>query len=358
MKRALVSIAVVCGLASSAAAIKPQIPDVDAGAGSGSGSTVYIDPADLLAAPELSAAASPSEVTLGGRFVLIVTAVYDDGVTVILPASLDFGDAFEERQRKTTDKVRADGKQVREWQVEVLAWDLGEMTLPPIQVSVIRGGSPEIMMTNAVPIKVTGTLGDMIDPDTATPRGNAPPVALWRRTWMWVLIGAGILVALALITFLLLRRRKKPTLVAVPALSARISGVFRRPRYGAAAEEALARLEAIDSSGMLARDRKVAYTEMIDVIQSFLGRQLGGNTDDLTTGELRDWLAKSSITTATRLELSRWLDECDLVKFGGLAASVDDGRGHLAQARDLVIAIAMPTTAAAAAALEGANPDA
>jgi len=348
---------VLCALASPAHAIKPKYIDQDAGVGAGSGSApVYIDPADLMAAPELSAAASPGEVQLGGRFVLIVTAIYDDGVTVILPASLDLGDSFEERRRTTTDKTRSDGKKIREWQVELLAWDLGEMMLPPVQISVIRGGSPEIMLTNAVPIKIVGTLGDMVD--TAEPRGYAPPMPLWRRTWMWLLIAAGAVLVLAIVGFLLLRRRRRPITVFVPTITARISGAFRRPRYGAAAEEALARLEAIDTSGMLARDRKVAYTEMIDVIQSFLGRQLGGTTDDLTTGELRAWLGKSSIATATRLELSRWLDECDLVKFGGLHATVEDGKGHLAGARELVISIAMPTTAAAAEALEGANPGA
>lgn len=366
MKRAVV-ILILC-VASTAHAIKPYVPDVDAGVGSGTGTgtgsgtasgsaPVYIDPADLLAAPELSAAASPSEVQLGGRFVLIVTAVYDEGVTVILPASLDYGSSFEERKRSTTDKVRSDGKKIREWQVELLAWDLGELTLPPIQLSVIRGGSPELMETNAVPIKVVGTLGDMVD--TAEPRGYAEPLPLWRKTWLWVLIAIGAFVVIvALVAFVVWRRRRKPKRVFVPTPTPRVSGLFRRPRFGAAAEEALARLEAIHTSGMLARDRKLAYTEMIDVVQTFLGRQLGGNTEDLTTGELRDWLAKSSIATNTRLELSRWLDEADLVKFGGLSASVDEGKSHLAYARDLVIAIAMPTAQAAAATMEEATPDA
>lgn len=352
----LILIALVCW-ASSAWAIKPKYihpPDAGVATDAGTGA-VYIDPSDLLAAPELSAAASPSEVQLGGRFVLVVTAAYVDGVTVILPASLDFGPSFEERRRTTTDKVRADGKKVREWQVEVLAWDLGEMMLPPVQLSVIRGGQPEIMETNAVPITVVGALGDMVD--DVEPRGMAPPISLWRRTWLWVVIAAGVVLAIAVITFLLVRRRgpRRPAPAVVAPLSARISGVFRRPRYGAAAEEALARLEAIDTSGMLARDRKVAYTEMIDIVQGFLGRQLGGNTVDLTTGELREWLAKQDLPGPTRLEVSRWLDEADLVKFGGLAATVEEGRAHIAAARELVIAIAMPTAAAAAEALESAN---
>ena len=84
---------------------------------------------------------------------------------------------------------------------------------------------------------------------------------------------------------------------------------------------------------MLARDRKVAYAEMIEVLRAFLGRQLGGDATDLTTGELLAWLDElpaERLAAARRAELAAWLDACEEVKFGGYAASVDDGRAQLA----------------------------
>jgi hypothetical protein len=340
MARILVVLAVLL------AATPALAQDAGAPAGGDAAGPIYVDPADMLSAPEVSAAASAGQVMLGGRFVLVVTAAHDDGVEVILPTTLELGPAFEERKpRKTVDRTRSDGKKVREWQIEILAWDVGELMVPPIEVSFVLGGTRYAVVTNAVPVTVAGTLGDMVD--STQPRGHAPPVVLWRRTWLWVIL-AGIILGLlgAAATLIVIARRRKQPVIAI--LPPRVSGIFRR-RLGGPAEDALARLDAIDSSGMLARDRKVAYTEMIDVIQEFLGRQLGGDTRDLTTGELRDWLGKAKLSTGQRLELSRWLDECDLVKFGGYRASVEEGRTHLVAAKDLVIAIATPVGGAEAA---------
>jgi len=326
---------VVALVATSAAA------QTGTGTGTGSGAT-YVDPKDYLGAPEVSAAASPTEIQLGTRFVLIVTAAYDEGVTVNLPARLDLGPAFEERARTSKDSRRSDGKKVREWQIECLAWELGELDVPPVTVTFIRGGSAAAVATNAVPVKVVGSLGDMVD--ATQPRALAAPLALWRRTWIWVAVAGGVLVALGagLIARRLLRRRRGIT-VYVPVV--RASGIFRRPRLGATAEEALVRLEAIDTSGMLARDRRVAYAEMIEVMRAFLGRQLGGDTADLTTGELLAWLDEQSaekLADARRREVARWLDGCEEGKFGSFDPSIEAGRAHLDAGRELVIAIAAP----------------
>jgi hypothetical protein len=301
-----------------------------------------IDPHDLYGEPEVNAAASPSEVQLGARVVLVVTAAYDEGLTVNLTQPLDLGPAFEERRRTSTDSVRADGKKVREWQIEVFAWDLGELQIPPVQVTFIRAGTAEAVMTNAIPIRVIGSLGDMVD--TTQPRDDAPPISLWRRTWLWIAIGGGVLLVLvvAIVTFVLSRRSRARIRYVIP-VPARISGLFRRPRLGGTAEEALARFEAIDTSGMLERDRKLAYIEMIDVMQIFLGRQLGADLADKTTGELREWVRDAPIAGSTREELGHWLHECELVKFGGLVPPVDAGRAQLVIAREVVIAIAMPS---------------
>ena len=328
--RGVLAIVLVALVAAPAAA-------QDGGAG-----PVYVDPKDLVDAPEVTAAASPSEVRVGDRFVLIVEAVYGDGVTVNLPARLDLGPAFEERRRTSTDKRSSDGRKVREWQIEVLAWELGEQQVPPVQVTVVAAGAASVIATNAVPVRVVGALGDLID--GVEPRGLAPPLPLWRRTWLWVGIAAGV-VALALAVAIYLRRRRRPSPITLYAPVTRTSSLFRRPRLGPSADEALARLEAVDSSGMLARDRKAAYAEMIDILQTFLGRHLGGDTSDLTTGELRAWIAElpaAKLAPVRRPELERWLDACELVKFGGYPATVDEGRDQIAAGRDLVIAIALP----------------
>ncbi|MCB9564616.1 MAG: hypothetical protein H6708_29885 [Kofleriaceae bacterium] len=355
MRRALAPVALVAalalgGLVVAAGGARAQGTDAGAGSatggatGSGSGSAIYVDPGDVLGAPEVTAAAMPSEVELAAPFTLVITAVYDPGVTVNLPSRIDLAPVFEERRRTSTDRKRADGKLIREWQIQVIAWELGELSVPPIQVTFVRGGVASATETSPVPVRVVGALGDMVD--TTEPRADAPPVPLMRRTWFWVFLIPGVTLAL-IGAALLLGRRRKPRPGPLGLLAGTTTS---KRRIGGPAAEALARLEAIDSSGMLARDRKVAYTEMVDVLQTFLARQYAAPLEDATSGELRRWLADARMPASARLGLSRWLEDCDLVKFGGLAATVEDGRGHLVQARDLVLAIATSPAAAVAAA--------
>jgi hypothetical protein len=328
--RVLAIIGLVIGLLSSPALAQDAGP-------------TFIDPEDLLGAPHVTAAATPSEVELARRFVLVVTSTHEVGVTVNLPSRIDLGPAFEEQRRTSTDKQTPDGKLVREWQIEVIAWELGDLEVPPVQVTFIRGGKASAVMTNSVPVRVVGALGDLVE--STQPRDHAPPLALWKRTWIWAVVAATLLLLLiaAAIFWRVSRRRGRPR----PSARYMAAVPLRRVRLGGPAEEALARLEAIDTSGMLARDRKVAYTEMVDVMRVFLGRQFDASLDDATTGELRAWLAGAGLSASTRLELSRWLDECDLVKFGGFTASIDEGRAHLGTARDLVVAIAAPSAPSA-----------
>jgi hypothetical protein len=336
MKRILVILCVLCGVANAQ----------DAGTGSASSGPVYIDPHDLHGAPDVSAAASPTQVQIGARFVLIVKATYEDGVVVNLPATLDLGQELEERpgsQRKSSDSTAPDGRHVREWQIEVLPWDLGDLEIPPVQVTYTNAGAIGAVQTNAVPIKVVGQLGDLVD--SAQPRDLAPPIPLWRRTWIWVLVGLGVILLVALIAVVFTLTRKKKGVTVIAPLPVRLSGVFRR-RLSSAAEEALARLDAVDTSGMLARDRKIAYTEMIDIVQQFLGRHFGHDTEDMTGGELREWASTTKLDDTQRAQLFAWLDEAELVKFGGYPASVDEGRGQIADGKDVVLAIAAPRASA------------
>jgi hypothetical protein len=312
-----------------------------AGSGSSAGSAVVIQlPADVDA-PEVSAAASPTELMLGARFTLFVTAVYGPGVEVNLPAKVDLGDAFEVKKTSSEDHVRADGKHVREWQLDVIAWDLGDVRVPGVPVTFTVNGHGGQLVTNSVPLRVNGVLGDADDPKLM--RANAAPAMLESADYFWVWIGGGVLVALvALFTYWRLRvrrRRKVQSLVGGLAPA-------RRPRIDMTSERALERLLAIEQSGVLARDaeRKAGYADMVEVIRDYLGARFRFATTELTSSELMRGLRKrASEADATLVET--WLERCDLVKYGGMRASESEGLAVLAGAREVV----MKTTAEPAA---------
>ena len=302
-------------------------------AGSGKGSGVVIDLPIDVDAPEVSAAASPTELMLGSRFTLFVTAVYNTGVEVNLPAGLDLGDTFEIKKTTSDDHVRADGKHVREWQLDVVAWDLGDLRIPGIPVTFTTNGHGGQVMTNSIPLRVSGVLGDTDDPKLM--RGNAPPVALKSSDWTWVWIGGGVFVVLVGgVTYWQLRRRRRRhvrTLVGGLAPA-------RAQRLDMTSERALERLLAIEQAGVLARDddRKTGYADMVSVIRDYLAARYRFPTAELTTSELMRGLARrASAADATLVEA--WLARCDLVKYGGMRATEGEANETLAGARELVM---------------------
>lgn len=309
--------------------------EIAAADGSGSGSAVIIQIPPDLNAPEVSAAASPSQMRLGERFTLFVTAVFNDGVEVNLREPVDLGGGFEVTRRVSEDKLRGDGKHVREWQLEVRAWELGDLHVPPVAVTFTSGGKAAQVATNAVPVRVEGTLGDVDDPKLM--KGNAPPVSLQSRDWfwIWITVGAGSVVTFALV-YWLVRRKRKNRIVRLVA-SASMPAMPRR-RIDMTSERALERLLAIEASGVLERDddRKRGYLDMVEVIRDYLGGRYRVATLDLTTSELVRALGKVA-PEHERLLVEAWLERCDLVKYGGFRATVADARRVLADARELIV---------------------
>lgn len=318
--RALVALVLVGGVAAA----QP--------AGSGSAKIIQL-PTDA-SAPEVRASASPTDIKLGARFTLFITASYGPGVEVNLPAVYQLGGAFEVKRTSSEDRTAADGRHVREWQLDVYAWELGDLAVPPITVTYTAGGRAEQIQTNAVPVRVTGVLGDADDPKLM--RDNAPPVPLQSRDWFWVWIGAaaGALVGAAIAAIVLRRRRRRRVVRLVGTLVP-----SRSRRIDMTSERALERLLAIEQSGVLDddRSRKPGYAEMVDVIRDYLGARYRTATSDLTTAELIRALSPVA-PAGERGLVEAWLARCDVVKYGGFRATADDARDVLAGARSLVIA--------------------
>lgn len=335
-------VAVAQGLGSAGSAGTIPTPGGSAGsgagsAGSGAGSAVVIQLPPEFGEPEVSAAASPTDLKLGDRFTLFITATYGAGIEVNLPATVELGDAFEVRRTSSEDHVRPDGKHVREWQMDVVAWDLGDLRVPPVPVTFTLGGQAGQILTNTVPVRVTGVLGEADDPKLM--RADAPPVMLKSRNWLWVWIGGGVLVVVvAAVTFVMLRRRRRRR---VRALVGGLAPAMPR-RIDMTSERALERLLAIEQSGVLEQDdaRKGGYVEMAVVIRDYLGARYRFATAELTTSELLRGLGKRAPAQDQALA-EHWLAKCDLVRYGGVRATAGQAGQLLADARELV----MQTTA-------------
>jgi hypothetical protein len=290
------------------------------------------------AAPEVHAAASPAKLLLGGRFTLFVTATFAPGVEVNLPEPLPLGDAFEVTRRVSEDRGAPGGRRVREWQLDVTAWELGDLQVPPVPVTFTAGGHAGQVASNAVALHVDGVLGDVID-DPKLVRPDAPPIALVGRDRTWIWVGTGVLaVCAAAIALVVVRRRRKRRiawLVADPGGA--------RSSLDPVSERALERLLAIERSGVLARDgeRKRGYADMADAIRAYVGARYRIATAERTTAELVRALVQAA-PVADRARVEAWLERCDVVRYGGFRATAAEAGGVLADARALVLATTAP----------------
>jgi len=312
------------------------------GAGPGPAATLQL-PFDANA-PEVSAAASPAVANLGGHFTLYITATFGPGVEVNLREPLELGPAFEVRRKLSEDRP-AGGRTTREWQVDVTPWELGDLTIAPIAVTFTAVGHAGQVQTNAVPLKILGTLGDMVD-DPKAMRGLQAPTGLSTRDWFWIwcatAAGAAVGAALALLWWRGRRRRHTRQL---------IGGAVARPRrIDMTGERALERLLAIERSGVLDRDaeRKLGYADMVGVLRDYLAARYRIAVHDLTSSELLRRL--DAVAPADeRALIAGWLAGCDLVKYGGQRATPAEAGQALTDARALIVsttAVRRPAEAA------------
>ncbi|MDQ3367722.1 MAG: BatD family protein [Myxococcota bacterium] len=302
--------------------------DPDAGAG---GQIIQL-PTDV-AAPHVTAAASPTVVRLGGTFTVIIRATYGEGVEVNLREPVDLGSVFEVRRKLSEDKQVSGGRTTREWQLEVTPWELGDLVMPPISVTYTAFGRAGQVQTNRVKLRILGVLGDLVD-DPQAVRGNAPPAELSARDWFWLWVGgAAALVIGAAIGLVVYRRRRRRHVTDL------VGGVVARPRrIDMTSQRALEQLLVIEQGGALDRDadRKTGYLEMADVLRDYLGARYHVPTAELTSSELLRRLAHVAPPEEQELVAS-WFERCDLVKYGGLRTTREEAHATLDDARALVI---------------------
>ncbi len=279
-------------------------------------------------APEVRAAVGQSTVELGRRFSLFVTIVRPAGVDVNIPAALPLGGSFEEVRRTFHDETRADGMRVREYELQLMPWVVGDLVIPSIDVTYVIDGTARITQTAPVAIQVTGVIG----PGVGNLRDVAPPLPVTRRDWtrVWLLGGGLAFVLLALVLWWsgLFRR-----------------GRGRRGRPGRRAPEvpltpyadALRRLELLSrGEAMAAEDRKPLYVELSEIVRAYLGHRFEFPALDRASAEIRVQVTSRPDGEPAADLLDRWLTEVDLVKYAGMRATADDAGAAITLARELI----------------------
>jgi hypothetical protein len=272
----------------------------------------------------VSATPSKTEVTVGETFTVDVKATGPAGTTFTFPGEAST-DTFELRTPAAEGEggpAPAAEPGAHRYQAAVFA--LGEFTLPPIPVRYrLPDGTEGEASSEPIALKVVSLLPK--DPQEQKLADIRGPQAVGIGRAFWVALGLALVLAAALVTWLVRRRREAeaPGAVAVAELPADV--------------EALRALEALAASGLVSRgEYRAFYIRLTEVAKRYLERRLGAPVLEMTTAEtvafLRGHARGGDLLPAVR-DLAEAADRIKFAKGQGLA---QEAERHLAAVRAFV----------------------
>jgi hypothetical protein len=264
---------------------------------------------------QLGVRVQPETVTVGQPFRVIVRVRAARGARIEFPLGPDTVGAVQSLDtRVVTDAPDTTASEATAV-YRMAAWDVGRHTVGIPEITIrTRDGSRGVPLDSiAVVVRpVTSTAKTARQPRPARPVFIAGPP--W---WQWaVLVGIGVLV-LALLWWLLSRRRVRPVAPVAAAIVA--GGEFDR----------------IDALGLLEAGERGRYVALVtEVLRAYLARRIPGAAIGLTNGELLHALRTDPRVPADRL--ATVLRDSDMVKFARHTVSTEQASDVGQQARRVV----------------------
>ena len=263
----------------------------------------------------------PSVIHIGDTVTVQVTATPGEGVQApTLPAKIGVFDLL--------GVTRADSAGAAQLRIHVTSFETGNHTLPSLAIPVRTSGRVDSLRTPAYQISVESLLpADTTAIDTLTVREARGPIDLPQK-FLWGTFIGYVLFLTALVGFAWLLYRKltkKPA--ELPAFTTKAP-----PRLPEVV--ALESLDQIASKGYVARGLyKEHYTEVMDVLRTYIEARHEVEALDRTTFELMQELTRTSLDPANRTRLLQLLDEADLVKFAKYSPQPDAAQRIIDEAR-------------------------
>jgi len=309
--------------------------DVDVDAGALTTPDIEILPApDAKAAgpawkPKISATVKPVQAKLGDPITVEIKVRHKPGISVNLPLKLEL-DKFSELSRgESTKQLGAKGEMPEVeviFTLKVAAYELGDLNLPPVEVTALGSRGELITLTTAeVPIKIASVMANEPQPKL---KALEPPVSVFQRTWwlIYLIIGlaaAGVVAAATLLIARHLRNRRRPEAPPPPPIPPHII--------------ALERLDALDLEGLIAQERfKELYLELSEIVRGYTGGRWSFDALEMTTFEIGEALTRAGVAPELRLRFEAYYNDCDLVKFAKFVPDPDHAREAEAEARGIV----------------------
>lgn len=280
-------------------------------------------------APRLSATVKPAQAAIGDPITVTITLRHGQGVSVNLPLSLELGKFSELSRGESTRELGVDGaarETERTFSLKVAAYELGQQTIPPIEVTALGpAGELTTTSTTAFPIDIKSVLRNEPNPKL---KGLEPSVSVFQRTW-WLLYliialaAVGVIVTATLLISRYLRAKREREKPPPPPIPPHVTAL---ERLGQIVVE-----EYIEGG-----QYKELYLLLSEIIKEYVGGRWGFGALEMTSSEINFSLEARQVESTTRQRFDLFFAECDLVKFAKHLPEPDEARTALTETEDLV----------------------
>jgi len=277
---------------------------------------------------EVRARLAPDSVRIGEVITLTVSV---DGVAENAEVSFpEFPDTGVVTALGPPQLLSDTGAGVKVARYQLAAWDVGDLALPPGEIRVVRDVAELLVPLPEVYVSVISVLPVDADADTLAWQ---PPADVVGGNWSLaeLLAGAGLALALLLVTIVYARRLGSTAPVPVPAGTPPI-------------DRALAALDRLSESGLAeAGEIKGFYSALSQIVREFLADSQERWGLDLTTPEIIAAVSGGGVNPSKVTTLGGLLIGTDLVKFARSRPSSEEASGSLTSARDWIADFELPS---------------
>ncbi len=255
-----------------------------------------------------------SVITIGDLIKYEIIVKRDKNLKVEMPVLASNLGYFEIRDYKVYEPVKINDKIEDRVEYIITTYDTGKYVIPPI--SVYYTGVDSIrkeLKTQEITINVRS-----VKPSEAKDiKGLKPPAELKRNLKRIIYLSSAGLLLLLLVAFLYYYfKKKKKGESIIPVKKAP-----PRPAH----EIAIESLNRLQKSKLLEQGKvKEYYTELSDIIRTYIDGRYFIPAMEMTTSEIINSLEKSGVEDGVSIEMRAFLNECDFVKFAKYIPSQEE----------------------------------
>ncbi len=275
---------------------------------------------------EVISSIDKTEITVGDPITYEIKVTYQPGIEI---SPISFGmnlGGFEIQQVRLGDPIKQeDGNMLLRHVAKITLYEVGEFTIPPLEI---------IYTDQSGATRTINTLFHEVTCKSVTPsedeglRPEKPPFSIEPDLSGYYILGAGALgvVCLLLVCWFAIKKYKE-------ARARRLLEEEQKPPH----EVAYRKLRQLDESDLLSQGKiKEFYLQLSEIIREYLGRVYIIPALESTTQQLIASLSLSGMRDEHLKMTSRFLTDCDLVKFAKYIPQQDEIEQTFSQGMTIV----------------------